>query len=175
MIAFDELPKRLLAGIRKRDESATRGLREFLKSNKCLDKRITQWKNPETGQIEMIESFYPFTYQLEPKTINADGEKWQEIESYVRRVVDPNVRLMDRIENMAIDMAVDSYSEMNLEPENIPVIPIRPEIVSPKSVPVYEAPIVEKAEKEAEKVVVEEIKKKRGRPRKILEVAGNAQ
>lgn len=171
LIAFDALPKRFLSGVKKRDESGTLMLRDWLKQNGCVDVRITKTKDPETGELVDVEYKYPFTYSLDYVTVNAEKEKWLDIVSYVRRVIDPSVRLLDRIEMMARPAAIDSYQEFSLEPKDIPVIPIAAEIQKPVvSARTLEAPVIEQAEKIAEKEEIEVLKKKRGRPKKAVEV-----
>jgi len=171
LIAFDALPKRFLVGVKKRDESGTLMLREWLKQQGCVETRVSQVVDPETGDKVKVEYRYPFTYTLEYATVNADKEKWLDIVSYVRRAVDPSFRLLDKIELMARQAAVDSYQEFSLEPADIPVIPVPSEIVKPSiSARTLEAPVVERAEEIAEKEEVEILKKKRGRPKKVAEV-----
>lgn len=168
MIAFNELPKRFLVGVRKRDESATRPLREFLKQNKCIDRKINKFTDTDSKEVSNVEYEFPFTYYLEFQMVNADKDKWGEIVSYVRRVVDPTVRLMDKIEDMAAPCAPDSYSEFTLEAQDIPVILIPKELIKPSvSEKVLESPVVEKAEEEADSVKVDELMKRRGRPKKV--------
>lgn len=165
ILAFDELPKRLLTGIRKLDESKTRGLREWLKEKGCLEKRITKHMVAK-DTFETVEVVFPFSYVLEYTAINQDKEKWQEIVNYIRRVVSPDFRLMDKIEDMAVPMAADCTSEITLEPEMIPVIPIiQPLTQSAAS----DDPVVLAIEEQTDKELVVELKKRRGRPKKIAE------
>lgn len=185
-IAFNELPRRFLTGVRKRDESATRGLRDFLKEKGSIERKVNKVKGFDHEGYDDVEFSFPFTYFLEYQMVNADKDKWIDIVSYLRRVVDPNVRLMDHIEDMAKPCANDSYTEFSLEGSEIPVIPVPPEFTKPiepfkgivvKDLDVLKGgdlPIIERAEKEAETVVVQELKRKRGRPKKVLSEALNA-
>lgn len=171
LIAFDALPKRFLVGVKKRDESGTLMLREWLKQRGCIETRVNEVRNHETEKLEKVEYHYPFTYFLDYTTVNADKEKWLDIVSYVRRAVSPSVRLLDKIEDMAKKAAIDSHQEFSLEPQDIPVIPIPSELVTPQVSPkVFEEPVVERAEVVADREQVETIKKKRGRPKKVVEV-----
>lgn len=128
LIAFKNLPKSLLTGVRKRD---LRGLPRH-------------WD--KTGD---------FHYILDFKDINQDIERWQEIASYVRRTIDPSIRLLDKLEDMAVPMAPDCHVGITLEPENIPV---------------FELPVQLTETKEAPKLIVPgeavESKPRKGRPKK---------
>jgi hypothetical protein len=115
LIAFNELPETMMRGIRRGTIAGwPRHWRDFMGV-------------PQGDQVTM-----PF-YILDYITINADKEKWQEIVSYVKRNVDPSVRLLDKMEAMAVAAAQDSYSDLSIEPEDLPIIPL-PE----KSAPVEE-------------------------------------
>lgn len=128
LIAFKNLPKSLLTGVRKRD---LRGLPRH-------------W--------DMTGDFH---YILDFKDINQDIERWQEISGHVRRTIDPSVRLLDKLEDMAVPMAPDCHVGVTLEPEQIPV---------------FELPIQLKEEKEVPTLILpgEEAvsKPKKGRPKK---------
>lgn len=68
---------------------------------------------------------HPF-YLLDYTTRNADKQKWQEISGFVKRNAIPGTRLMDKIEAMAVPVAPDSYSDLNVEPEDMPMIKLAP-------------------------------------------------
>lgn len=97
LIAFDELPASLTKGVLKRVAS---GLPRH-------------WKD-----------FAPEFFVLDYISTNQDKERWAQISSHVRRAVDPSVRLMDKLEDMAVPMAPNSKDAMELEPEQVPVIPL---------------------------------------------------
>lgn len=109
VIAFDSLPERLLVGIRSR---SIEGLPREWRTT------ATQFYNSDGKET------YKGHYYLEYKDVTRDIEKWEEIVSFVRRVVDPSVRLMDRVETMSIAMAPDAKSGVSIDPESIQVIPI---------------------------------------------------
>ena len=96
-IAFDELPERMLKNV------TTMPLTGFPRA----------WK-------ESADSHYYLDYIMN----NKDKEKWQEICSFCMRAVDPSFRLMDKIESMAIPAAKDCHTEIEIQPEDVPVIPI---------------------------------------------------
>lgn len=103
-IGFDELPKSLLTGVRRCGiEGFPRHWRTFFGIEKDA-------KDPQ-----------PF-YFLEYTMLNSDKERWQEIGGYVRANASKKERLLDKMEDMAVPMAPDSYSNMTLEPEDIRII-----------------------------------------------------
>jgi len=106
VIGFDAIPEDLLAGIRR---APANGFPRHWKTFLGIDPKD---KNP-----------MPF-YTLDFLTVNGDKEKWQAISSYVKRNVLPSFRMLDKIEDMARPLAQDSYSDLTLEPEDVPVIPI---------------------------------------------------
>lgn len=60
--------------------------------------------------------------------LKQNEEKWQELTDYVRRSVDKETRLMDKIEDMAKPLARDKSEGVSLEPEEVTVIKIPKEI-----------------------------------------------
>lgn len=150
MIGFEELPERLLKGIRRGS----------------IDGFPRHWKD-EMGVDKNDRDPRPF-YVLEYKTINSDKERWQEIGNYVRMATDKKVRLLDHLEDMAISMANDSYSQMTIEPEDITLIPIPKETDKKEpfktAVEAQKEHIEEKSEQPVQSVEL----KKRGRPKKAL-------
>jgi hypothetical protein len=133
VLAFDELPATVMRGVRRGPIAGfPRHWRDFMGV-----------KHGDTTAM-------PF-YILDYITMNSDKEKWQEISSYVKRNVEPTVRMLDKLEAMAAPLATDSYSDLTLEPEDVPVIPLpkKPEGTT---------------EDEVDEV---ETKRKRGRPAKV--------
>lgn len=120
VIAFDELPKRLLDGVEMHLASGLpRHWRDFIgKVTKVTPPQPDV--NKATGEIKMVgggTEVGPFCYVLNYKEINKDMQRWQEISSFVRRVVSLQFRLMDKLEDMALPFATDAASEIKLEPE----------------------------------------------------------
>ena len=162
IIAFDSLPKRLLTGIQTKGlDGFPRYWKAWLKDNGSMHK-VKRW-NAETQRHDDIEE--TFTYILNFKTVNNDTEKWQTISNYVRKAVDLKVRLMDKIEDMAIAFAKDSYSELSIEPEQVPVIPIPLEASEVQEAPRIIRPSEMKDGEQSTETVI--VKKKPGRPKKI--------
>jgi hypothetical protein len=126
VIAFDELPEDLLKGIEMFDCSALpRYWREYIGIREKHIKLMPDI-DPITRQRvtypELVEKA-PYAFMIDWE-INKDKERWQEICNYVRRNAPKDFRLMDKIEDMAKPMAVDAHSELNLEPEDVIVIPL---------------------------------------------------
>lgn len=161
IIAFDSLPKRLLNGIRTKDlEGFPRYWRSWLKDNGSVQ-TVERW-DAENMKSKHVEE--TFTYLLNYKDVNQDIEKWQAICNYIRKAVDLTVRLMDRIEDMAIPLAKDAISELSIEPEQVPIIPVPLELAERP-----EAPRIIRSTEEAI-AEVEVAPKKRGRPKKEVAV-----
>ncbi len=154
MIAFDTLPASLFRGVRMKDlEGYPRHWKNWLKDHNAI--RVVKRWNEDLGKPVEVEE--TFTYILDYKFINDDKQKWQEITNYIRKAVDLKIRLLDKIEDMAVPVAKDAHSELGIEPENVPIIPI------PLSATRQEAP--PEIVKPGEEVTIEP--KRRGRPPKI--------
>lgn len=163
MIAFDSLPKRLLTGIKKKDlDGYPRYWKAWLKDNNSVHK-VKRW-NPELEKFDEVHE--TFTFMLDYKQINEDREKWQAITNYIRKAVDLSVRLMDKIEDMAIPVAKDAVSELSIEPEMVPIIPVPLEAGEREP-----APKIIKPSEATEAIVphetISEEPKRRGRPKKV--------
>lgn len=173
VIAFDELPARLLEGFEMcRSEGFPRHWKEWLGKRKKVTKLAPE-RDPLTGQIRrfdpLVEEDYYF--YLVDWTVNPVVEKWEEVCDFVKSHVDKDVRLMERIGDMAKPLAANKSDGVTLEPEEVTVIPIPiqyqekgEEIILPTaSVP---APLV-KAKKINETVV------KCGEPGCVYEAKGS--
>lgn len=122
LIAFDELPKRLLEGVEMRPTAGLpRHWNKFVEDQEKVIPSST-FRNPITGEVQKIEEkriVAPFFYVLFYKEINKDRERWSEICSFIKRTVAVKFRLMDNIEDMALPMSTDANSELKLEPEEL--------------------------------------------------------
>ena len=122
VIAFDELPKRLLKGIEMRSpDGLPRHWKSFIGDHEKYTPPSSE-KNPVTEKVEMVgekTEVAPFFFVLDYKDLNKDIERWQEIESFVRRAVNLKFRLMDKLEDMALPLSTDANSELKLEPEEL--------------------------------------------------------
>lgn len=126
VIAFNELPAYLLEGLELCDCSKLpRHWRDFIGIRE-KHVRIPPDRDPLTGQVRTYTPIIqkgPYAFLID-KELNNDKERWGEIESYVRRNAPKDFRLMDKIADMAKPMARDVHSELDLEPEDVIVIPL---------------------------------------------------
>lgn len=167
VIVFDSLPDRLLKDIRTRQVSGLpRAWARWLASIESVRPVM------RTETIQHPDRSYSFKYTpigkepcfyiLEYTDVNADKESWRFICEYLRQNVTPDVRLKERIEDMAIPMAATPKDQLAIEPEDVPVIPVPPEVSSNVS----DDEILK-----ADEQFIVETPKKRGRPKKVAEVA----
>lgn len=126
LIAFEELPERFVQGLEmKGPDGLPRHWKDWLgKKQRVI--RISPERDPITGQVRTFQPIIeegPFFYLID-WTLNRDQERWDEICDFVRRNAPKEFRLKDKIEDMAISMAPDVRAELNIEPEQVPIIPI---------------------------------------------------
>ncbi len=164
VIVFDALPERLTQGVRTRAADGfprawakwlaeIGSLRQVFKTETTVDlARNYTFKHTPIG---MEPCFFVLDYQ----DINADKERWRNICEYLRANVGPEVRLKEKIEEMALALAGDPTKPLSVEVEDIPVIPIRAEIVA--------MPSLQETIKPGETILVQDPPKKRGRPKKV--------
>lgn len=167
VIVFDELPERLVKGIRTREvagfpRSWARWMGEIGSTRKVFQTSTTKrgpgdyvYTHAEIGQE-------PCFYVLDYADINADKEFWRNICEYLRLNCSPEVRLKEKVEEMATALAPNSTSALAVEPEDITVIKVPREV--------EEAPKENELVKHGETILVEDkvvAPKKRGRPKKI--------
>lgn len=165
LIAFDELPERLMKNIKTRAvEGLPRSWARWL--GEVGSTRVVY----ETETERDASGTYRFTYTpigkepcfyiLEYTDINSDKEAWRAISEYLRMHVGSEVRLREKVEDMAVKMAPDCVSALDIEPEDIPVIKV------PVEGKRQENP--DEIVKAGERIIVEQapIVKKQGRPRK---------
>lgn len=166
MIVFNELPKRLMNGIKTREvagfpRSWARWLTEIGSLRPVL-KTETEKVGPGDYKYTYTEiGKEPCFFVLDYLDTNADKEAWHAIGEYLRMHVGPEVRLKEKIEDMAMALAPDSKAQLAVEPEDIPVVPVPSEVVA--------EPGPQELVKPDEKIIVHEAKK-RGRPKKAVAV-----
>ncbi len=159
VIVFDELPDKLLQGVRTRGAegfprswakwlASIGSVRDVMKTETTVhpDRQITFKYTP----IGKEPCFFVLDYQ----DINADKESWRQISDYLRQHCGEKVRLKEKIEDMAVVLAPNAHVALDVEPEDIPVIPLPSDI---KEEVKEDATIAE-----GEQIVI----RKRGRPRK---------
>lgn len=165
VIVFDSLPERLVKGIRTREVAGfPRTWAKWLASiGSVRDVLKTETKKVGPGDYEFTYTPIgkePCFFVLEYSDLNADKDFWRQICEYLRMNVGPEVRLKEKIEEMAIALAPNSTSPLDVEPEDIPVVPVPSEI---KEIPVTEDDIVKPGE-----TILVQTPKKRGRPKKAV-------
>lgn len=122
LIAFDELPERFLKNLEMRGcEGLPRHWKQFVGEHErhihgTLEKNMLTNKIEKVGEEVIVA---PYFYVLWYREINQDKERWSEITAFVKRVVHLTFRLMDKLEDMALPMAVDAHGELKLEPEDL--------------------------------------------------------
>lgn len=134
VIAFDELPEKLLEGFEMcTADGFPRHWKEWLGKKKRYIK-IPPEKDFLTGQVRKFDPiveedsyFYLVDWNVQPTV-----DKWQEVCAYVKSHVDKETRLLDKITDMAVKLAANKSDGVTLEPEDVPVIKIIPELILDK-------------------------------------------
>lgn len=169
VIVFDELPQRLMQGIRTREVAGfprawARWLGE-IGSVRDTFKTSTTKRGPGDYVYEHTKiGSEPCFYVLEYTDVNADKDAWRRIAEHLRMHCGEGVRLKEKTEEMAIAFAPNSTDPLSIEPEDVPIIPVPRETATP--VKENSRELI----KEGETYIVEEtepVKKKRGRPKKV--------
>lgn len=169
VIVFDELPKRLMAGIKTRQVAGFP--RSWAKWLASIGSVRDVMKTETTQHPDRSYTFKytpigkePCFYVLDYQDINADKDAWRAISEHLRLNLGPEIRLREKVEDMAIPLSENCNSPLNVEPEDIPVIPVPPEVEKEKS----SQDLVEPEET----ILVNELApKRRGRPKRVaLEV-----
>lgn len=130
VLVFDTLPERLLTGVK------TWGIAGFprswgkwlteIGSTRTTFKTTTKKVGP--GDYEYKSDPIgkePCFYRLDYVDLNSDKDKWREICEYVRVNIEDRGSLKEKIENMAVKLAEDSYKALEIEPEDVPVIKVK--------------------------------------------------
>lgn len=165
VIVFDSLPERFTHNVRTREAAgfprawarwlaSIGSTRTVFKTETSVDlARNYTYKHTPMGQE-------PCFFLLDYSDLNADKQRWREICEYLRQNVGPEVRLKEKIEDMAMQLAPNSTSELTVEPEDLPVIPIPSEVIA--------EPSHKELVRPGEQIIVQETApKKRGRPKKV--------
>lgn len=168
VIVFDTLPDRLMQGIKTRDLAGfPRSWAKWLSSIGST-RKVFSTSTEKRGPGDYVYSHTeigkePCFFVLEYLDINADKEIWRAIGEFLRMNCGPEVRLKEKVEDMALALAPNSTTSLSVEPEDIPVIivsEVRIETVAP------EREIIQ----HGETILVEDtapVQKKRGRPKKV--------
>ncbi len=172
VIVFDSLPERLMKNIKTREVAGfPRAWARWL-----LDIGSTRTVFKTETSVDLARNWtYKYTpigkepcfFILEYTDLNADKEAWRAISEFVRTTVGPEVRLREKLEDMALAFAPKPTDALDIEPEDVPVIPVPLEIskaASPKDdLVTREDPVIVREESVS-------AKKKPGRPRKAVAV-----
>lgn len=168
VIIFDELPKRLMQGIRTRsvDGFPRAWARHLGEIGSVRDVMKTETEKRGPGDYKFTYTPIgkePCFYVLEYADINSDKDAWRQICEHLRLTCKETVRLKEKIEDMAMALAKNSTDPLSVEVEDIPVIPVDNESV------LKEEP--KELVKAGETFMVEDKtalpKKRGGRPKKI--------
>lgn len=165
VIVFDSLPERLYKNVKTRaadgfPRSWARwltqigSLRPFYKTTTMVDLARNYTFTHEPMGKE------PCFFVLDYQDINADKEIWRNICDYLKANCGPEVRLKEKIDEMALALAGNPTQPLEVEPEDVPVVSV------PSEVQEKEHDLV----KPGETIVVQEtspVSKKRGRPKKM--------
>lgn len=138
-IAFNSLPEKYLEGLEMCNcTKLGRAWRDFIGPVERVV-TIKPEMDPITRQMRTfppLTETAPFAYLIDWE-INHDKERWGEIMAYVRQNAPTSwtngketIRLPDNIESLAKPLARDVHSELDLEPEDVIVIPLN-HVVSP--------------------------------------------
>lgn len=165
VIVFDELPERLTKNVRTREAAGfPRAWAKWLASIGSTrpvfmtETTVDEGRNWKFTHTPIGKE--PCFFVLDYSDINSDKEAWRNICEYLRMNVGPEVRLKEKVEDMALALASSSTQPLSIEPEDIPVIPIPPEVI--------QEPSHQELVKPGEQIIVKEsAPKKRGRPKKI--------
>ena len=131
VLAFDELPDHLLAGLdMTKADGFPRHWKEWLgKSKRTM--RIPPERNPLTGEVRTykpIEEEDYFFYLID-WNIRSQEDRWKEITAYVKANAPSDMRISEKLEDMAVPLAKDKMEAVSLEPEQTPVIPLNKSVV----------------------------------------------
>jgi hypothetical protein len=146
VIAFDSLPDDLVAKCHAMSpDGFPRHWKKWLE-DVGSKRTVEKWNYMKKIAYQAEE---PCFYNLDYIMINQDKETWSEIVNHVRRVCDPSIRLLDKFEDMAKPLAKDSYAELSLDTEEVPIIPLgkKPEEVAPTETEIAE-PLVRRKKRD---------------------------
>lgn len=166
VIVFDSLPERLYKNVRTRE---TAGFpRSWAKWLASIGSTRIVYKTETSVDVSRNYTFKktpignePCFFVLDYNDTNQDKEAWRGICEHLRLNVGPEVRLKEKVEEMAIPLAPNCTSALTVEPEDVPVIPVPGEA--------SEEPTIHPLVKPEETIIVQEsAPKRRGRPKKIV-------
>lgn len=165
VIVFDSLPERLYKNVQTRAADGfprawarwlgeIGSLRKVMKTETSVDMaRNWTYKFTPIGEE-------PCFFVLQYTDINADKEAWRNICEFIKVNAGPEIRLREKIEDMAIALAPNSTTAISVEPEEVPILSLPNEMAI--------EPTHKELVKPGEIILVQELApKKRGRPKKV--------
>lgn len=169
VIVIDSLPEHLMRGIKTREASGfPRAWAKWLgEIGSVRDVFRTETEKHGPGDYRFTYTTIgkePCFYVLEYLDVNSDREAWRAISEYLRMNCGPEVRLKEKVEDMALSLAANSTDPLSVEPEDVmekAFIVVRTNVIAQPS----DKEIV----KQGETIIVQAAPaKKRGRPKKVL-------
>jgi hypothetical protein len=165
VIVFDSLPERLYKNVKTRAaDGFPRAWAKWLAEIGSLRTVFATETNVDLARNWTFKHTpigkEPCFFVLDYQDLNQDKEAWRLICEYLRQHVGPEVRLKEKIEDMAIVLAPNSNTALAVEPEDVPVVPVPNEVPQEKP-----AELVS----QGETIIVKESAHKRpGRPKKVV-------
>jgi hypothetical protein len=126
VIAFDSLPDRLLVGLdMTKAEGFPRHWKEWMGKQKRI-MRIPPERNPLNGEVRTFKPIEEedYFFYLVDWNIRSQEDRWKEISDYVRLNAPQDMRIPEKLQDMAKPLAKDKLEAVALEPEEVPVIPL---------------------------------------------------
>lgn len=126
VLAFEELPERFLAGLdMTRADGFPRHWKEWMGKRKRIT-RIPPERNPLTGEVRTYQPIVEedHFFYLVDWNIRVQEDRWKEITDYVRLHAPQDMRIPEKLDDMAKPLAKDKLESVSLEPEEVVVIQI---------------------------------------------------
>ena len=168
VIVFDTLPDHLIRDIQTREVSGfPRSWAKWLgeiESTRKVYRTSTEKRGPGDYVYTHTEiGKEPCFFVLNYTDVNRDKESWRRICDYLKMNCGPEVRLKEKVEEMAIPLAPNCTSPLDVEPEDV-MDQALVRISGKKADVLDEKEVV----MQGETILVEEKpEKKRGRPKKV--------
>ncbi len=133
VLAFDELPEELVKDFELcKAESFPRYWKDWMGKKKRTIKPPPE-RDPLTNTIRKFEPIVEedhFFYLVDGR-LGPSVERWEKVAGYVRQNVKDGYILKEDISAMAVPLAGNKTDGVTLEPEDVPVIPLKKELILP--------------------------------------------
>lgn len=134
VLAFNDLPDRLLVGLdMTKADGFPRHWKEWMGKRKRVT-RIIPETNLLTGEVRTyapIEEEDYFFYLVDWH-VRVQEDRWNEIKEFTKKYAPQDMRLPDKLEDLAKPLAKDKLEAVSLDPEDVVVIPILEEFQEKK-------------------------------------------